>query len=100
MLGFDATSMQDTTAFTRKCEKSKGGFTVIPLAYEPYVEYTFYGVITLEALKEKCMFPANTVDFLLRCQNLNGGFARSDLGVSSFEYTFQAVNVLHKLAQA
>jgi len=54
--------------------------------------------MALETLKEKCRFPERTVDFLLRCQNANGGFARSDLGVSSFEYTFRAVEVVHKLS--
>jgi hypothetical protein len=98
MLGFDVGSMRDTAAFIRTCEKPHGGFTVIAHAYEPYVEYTYYGLMALETIKEKCRFPAKTVDFVLRCQNANGGFARSDLGVSSFEYTFQAASILHKLA--
>jgi hypothetical protein len=100
MLGFDVINMRDTLAFVRTCERSNGGFAVIPHGYEPYVEYTYYGVMALEALKEKCRFPAKTLDFLLRCQNANGGFARSDLGVSAFEYTFQAVSIVNKLALA
>lgn len=98
MLGFDVNSLQDTARFIRSCERPYGGFTVIPCAYEPYVEYTYYGVMALETLKENCRFPAQTVDFMLRCRNANGGFARSDLGVSTFEYTFQAVSVAQKLA--
>jgi hypothetical protein len=45
-------------------------------------------------LGEKCRYPSQTIDFITKCQNNNGGFARSDLGISTFEYTFQAVSVV------
>lgn len=98
LVKYNIESLQDTAAFIRACEKPYGGFTVIPHAYEPYMEYTYYGTMALHVFKQDCRFPSQTVDFLLRCQNANGGFARADLGVSSFESTFQAVSVMHNLA--
>jgi hypothetical protein len=99
LLGFDMSSLRDTEAFLRTCEKPFGGFTVVPYSLAPYVEYTYYGVMSLEALGQHCQFPSQTADFLLRCQNLNGGFARTDSGISTFENTFQAVSVMKKLTQ-
>jgi len=53
--------------------------------------------MTLHLLGEKSKHPSQTTDFVLGCQNNNGGFARSGLGVSTFENTLQAVEVLRKL---
>jgi hypothetical protein len=89
--------LNDALGFVRECEKSHGGFTVIPRSVTSYMEHTFYGVMTLGLLGESCRFPSQTMDFVLKCQRGNGGFARSDLGISTFENTFQAVNVLQKL---
>jgi len=33
------------------------------------------------------------------CQQSNGGFARSEFGISTFEDTFYAVNVLGKIGR-
>ena len=40
-----------------------------------------------------------TIDWILKCQNRNGGFARSDLGISSFVDTYYAIILLQKLIQ-
>jgi hypothetical protein len=61
------------------------------------MEHTYYGLMTLDLLGEKSKYPSQTINFVLGCQNNNGGFARSDLGISTFENTFQAVEVLRKL---
>lgn len=100
LLSFDTEKLQDTKAFLRTCENHHGGFTVVPHSFAPYMEYIYYGVMALDALGESCRFPSQTVDFVLRCQNANGGFARADLGISTFENTFQAVSVIQKLASA
>ena len=99
LLGFDMESLQGTTGFLRSCEKPYGGFTVVPHSFAPFMEHTYYGVMALGAVGENCRFGPQTVDFVLRCQNGNGGFARADLGISTFENTFQAVSILQKLAQ-
>jgi hypothetical protein len=98
LLGFDMKKLQNTVSFLRTCERSYGGFTVVPDSFTPYMEHTFYGVMALDALGENCTFPSQTVDFVRRCQNANGGFARADLGISTFENTFQAVSIMQKLA--
>jgi len=53
--------------------------------------------MTLDLLLEKCRFPQKTADFVLKCQRANGGFARTDIGISTLENTFQAVKILQKL---
>jgi hypothetical protein len=93
-LGYPVKNLHDTIGYVRSCEKPYGGFTVIPRSFNPYMEHVYYGASTLELLSENVRYPASTVAFVLECQNLNGGFARSDLGISTFEYTFFAVSVL------
>ena len=97
LLNVDTEDLRETVKFVRECEKAYGGFTLIPANVTPYMEHTYYGAMTLNLLGENCMFPSQTIDSLLKCQNKNGGFARSDLGISTFENTFQAVSVLRKL---
>jgi hypothetical protein len=99
LLDFDATKLPETVEFLRACEKSHGGFTVIPASYAPYMEYTYYGVMALDIFRERCRFPSQTISFVQDCRNANGGFARAELGISTFENTFQAVSVLLKLAE-
>jgi hypothetical protein len=67
---------------------------VTPISATPYMEHTYYGLMTLNLLGEKCRYPSQTIDFITKCQNNNGGFARSDLGISTFEYTFQAISAM------
>jgi len=98
LLQNDIANLRETQRFVRECEQPYGGFTVIPRSTPPYVEHTYYGVMTLDLLEENCRFPSQTIDFVLKCQRNNGGFARSDLGVATFENTFQAVSVLRRLS--
>jgi hypothetical protein len=97
LLNDDLNDLRETLSFVRRCEKPHGGFTVIPLNFMPYIEYTYFGVMTLDSFGEKTKYPSQTVEFVLGCQNNNGGFARSDPGLSTFENTFQALEVLTKL---
>ena len=97
LLNGELENLRAATKFIRSCEKPYGGFTIVPINFMPYVEYTYYGVMTLALIGETCKYPEQTKNYLLSCQNLNGGFARSDLGISTFENTFQAVSVLKKI---
>jgi len=97
LLKNDVTGLRVTERFVRECEKPFGGFTVIPRSLASYLDYTYYGIMTLDILGENCRFPSQTIDFILKCQMSNGGFARTDTGISTFENTFQAVTVLRKL---
>jgi hypothetical protein len=96
-LDFDVENLQGAVAFLRECEKPIGGFTVVPHSLTPYMEYTYFGVMTLDKLGESCRFPSETIDFVLKCQKGNGGFSRSDIGISTFENTFQAVTIMQRL---
>lgn len=98
LLEFDVKNLHGTVAFLRECEKPYGGFTVVPRSLSPYMEYTYFGVITLDRLDESCRFPSRTIDFTLSCRKGNGGFSRSDTGISTFENTFQAVSIMQRLA--
>jgi hypothetical protein len=93
-LGYPVKSLEKTLEYVRSCEKPIGGFTVVPRSVLPYMEHVYYGVSTLELLDERPRYPTNTTSFALMCQNSNGGFARSDLGISTFEDTFYAVSIL------
>jgi hypothetical protein len=96
-LGYPVKSLKETLAYVRSCEKSSGGFTVVSRSFIPYMEHTYYGVSTLELLCEHARYPEKTAELVLKCQNSNGGFARSDLGISTFEDTFYAVGILQMI---
>ena len=94
--GFDSAA---TLRFVRACEKPHGGFTVIPINYMPYMEHTFCGAMALGLLGEKCRYPEETANWVLKCQNKNGGFARGELGISTMLNTYQATVLLQKLTE-
>jgi len=96
-IGYPVKSLKDALEYVRSCEKPSGGFTVVPRSSIPYMEHTYYGISTLELLGEQQRYPEKTAVLVLRCQNLNGGFARSDMGISTFEDTFYAVSILQKI---
>jgi hypothetical protein len=98
-LGFPVKSLKPTLAYVRSCEKPFGGFTVIPRSSSPYMEHAYYGISTLDLLGEHADYPEKTAQFVFECQNANDGFARSDLGISTFEDTFYALNVLRKIGK-
>jgi len=96
-LGYPIKSLKKTLEYVRSCEKPFGGFTVVPLSSNPYMEHTYYGISTVELLGEHARYPEKTAELVLKCQNSNGGFARSDLGISTFEDTFYAVSILQMI---
>jgi len=98
-LGYSVKSLKGTLGYVRSCEKQSGGFTVVPRSSIPYIEHIYYGVSTLKLLDKHAKYPEKTAEFVLRCQNSNGGFARSDLGISTFEYTFYAVSILQMIGR-
>jgi hypothetical protein len=92
-------SLKGTTRYVRSCEKPSGGFTVVSRSSNPYIEHVYFGVSALDLLGEHAKYPEKTAQFVLKCQNANGGFARSHVGISTFEYTFYALSILQKLGQ-
>ena len=98
-IGYSVYSLKETIEYVRSCEKPSGGFTVVPRSSIPYMEHTYYGVSTLELLGEHARYPEKTAELVLKSQNSNGGFARSDLGISTFEDTFYAVSILQMICR-
>ena len=98
-LGYQIKSLIKTLEYVRSCEKPSGGFTVVPEVSKPYIEHTYYGTMILDLFDKDLKYPENTFQFVLNCQNSNGGFARSELGISTFEDTFYAVNILRKIGK-
>jgi hypothetical protein len=71
---------------------------VVPSSSISYMEDTYYGVLLLDAMGEKCRYPEQTLFHVLKCHNSNGGFRRSvELGISTFEDTYFALTILRKL---
>ncbi|MEM2940826.1 MAG: prenyltransferase/squalene oxidase repeat-containing protein [Thermoproteota archaeon] len=90
--------LDDTLGFVRTHENPEGGFALKPGAKPSFMESTFMGLTCLKLLVRKPLYATETIDFILGCQNINGGFRRSlEHGISSFEYTFQAVHSLETL---
>ncbi|MEM2112409.1 MAG: prenyltransferase/squalene oxidase repeat-containing protein [Candidatus Bathyarchaeia archaeon] len=98
-VGYPVKSLKTPLAYVRSCEKPSGGFTVIPRSSSPFMEHVYYGISTLDLLGERAAYPEETAKFVFKCQNANGGFARSDLGISTFEDTFYAVSILRKIGK-
>ncbi|MCX8183616.1 MAG: hypothetical protein N3F08_04280 [Crenarchaeota archaeon] len=90
--------MADTLRFVRLHENPEGGFSLKPSVKPSFMEPTFMGLTCLQLFDEEPLYPDETIGFILGCQNSNGGFRRSlEHGISSFEYTFQAVSSLRML---
>jgi hypothetical protein len=98
-LGYSVKSLSRTLDFVRSCEDTLGIFTIVPQSAFPYMEHEYYGVSTLGLFGEHVKHPEEIAQFVYGCQKSNGGFARADLGISTFEDTFYAVNILRKIGR-
>lgn len=97
-LGYPTRSLRESLSYVRSCEKPSGGFTVVPQSSTPYMEDIYCGVQSLDLMGERCAYPEQTKNLVLRCFNSNGGFRRSiELGISTFEDTYFALAVLQRL---
>ena len=97
-LNFPVKSLKATLEYVRSCEAPTGGFSLIPNTSPPHMEYTYHGASILDLLGEKANNP-KLARYVFRCQQSNGGFARSEFGISTFEDTFYAVSVLQKIGR-
>jgi hypothetical protein len=84
--------------WVRKCEVPTGGFVSSPELFSTYMEDTYYGVKALEVLEERPTYSEETLKFISKFQNPNGGFRRSIfLGISDFESTYQALSSIKSI---
>ncbi|MEM2740085.1 MAG: prenyltransferase/squalene oxidase repeat-containing protein [Candidatus Bathyarchaeia archaeon] len=92
ILGYRVDSLADTLGWVRRRESPDGGFGYEPGAKPICLEDTYFGLKALEALGEKPRYQFETLRFIAKLQNLNGGFRRSIfLGISDLESTYRAV---------
>jgi len=90
--GYRIDTLADTLLWVRRCESPYGGFGYEPGAKPINLEDTYFGLKILEALGEKPRYPIETLRFIAKLQNINGGFRRSIfLGISDLESTYRAV---------
>jgi len=102
LLGYEVGGLQSVLRWIRQCEVPTGGFTAKPKTSPTFIvlEDTYYGVMALKVLNERCKYPTETLELIAKFQNPNGGFRRSIfLGISDFESTYQAVSVTRELQQ-
>jgi hypothetical protein len=97
ILDYDVRIPRNVSYWIRRCEVPSGGFIAEPGLSSTYMvmEDIYYGVKALEVLNEKCRYPKETLEVIVKFQNPNGGFRRSIfLGISDFESTYQAVSTI------
>ncbi len=88
----------ETERFIRRCEMPLFGFTDIPHSSLSYVEYIHAGVLASSIISYRPRYHDRCVDFILDCQNTNGGFSRvPHAGIATMENTFLAVHALKLL---
>ena len=93
-IGHSARTLRGALGYARSCEKPLGGFTIVPDSSPPHMEHVYHGISILSLFDEHMRYPEETGRFVLRCRNQNGGFARSEIGISTFEDTFYAISAL------
>lgn len=92
MLGYPVQALE-TEGFIRRCETPLVGFTDIPHRTLSYLEYIHAGVEACCVISHRPRYLESCVDFILDCQNMNGGFSRApQAGIATLENTFFAVH--------
>jgi hypothetical protein len=84
--------------FLKKCEIPGFGFTDIPGSSLSYIEYIYAGVAASRIAGYRPEHFKECNDFIVNCQNRNGGFARAmHSGIATLENTFHAIHALKYL---
>lgn len=84
----------ETKRFVKACENPIFGFANIPNTEPSFIEHIHAGVIASTLLAYKPSYLNQCIKFIRGCQNSNGGFARSSLGISTLENTYYAIKSL------
>ncbi|MEM3404252.1 MAG: prenyltransferase/squalene oxidase repeat-containing protein [Nitrososphaeria archaeon] len=97
MLDYPLTNLK-TWDWILALEDREGGFNVKINSRFRVLEYTCEAVKALKLLGKKPKFIQSHVNFILECQNANGGFRRSIFaGISTLKDTFYAVSTFAEL---
>jgi len=88
-------SCNDSLEFLKNCENRIFGFVNIPGTYPSFLEYIYAGLVLSDRFLYLPRYMNAAKDFIIMCQNKNGGFSRSPGGFANLEYTYYAVRSLH-----
>ena len=85
--------------FIRLCEVPFYGFTDIPHTTLSFLEYVHAGVLASYLISRRPTYREQCAEFVLNCQNRNGGFSRTPHGgIATLENTWHGVHALTMLA--
>ena len=97
-LGYPVEGME-TTAFIKNCEIPFYGFTEVPRTSLSYIEYVYAGIVASHIMTYRPHYVNDCANFILHCQNRNGGFSRlMHGGIATLENTYYAIHGLSILA--
>jgi len=89
----------ESERFIRQCGTPLCGFTDIPRRSLSYLEYLHAGILASAVIDHRPRYFDRCVDFILDCQNRNGGFSRvPHAGIATMEDTYFAVHALKLLS--
>jgi len=85
--------------FIRICETPVCGFTDIPGTSLSFIEHIHAGLLASSLTGHKLTYAEQCKDFIVNCQNLNGGFSRTTHGgIATLENTLLAIDSLFILS--
>ncbi len=97
-LGYSVEKME-STAFIKNCEIPFYGFTDVPRTSLSYIEYVYAGIVASNIMSYQPHYLDDCANFILHCQNRNGGFSRlMHGGIATLENTYYAIDGLSVLA--
>ena len=94
---YDITKILSALRFAKGCERPEGGFAAVPGAFPPFIETTYAGISILEVYGASPEHPNQCIQHVKGCFRTNGGFSRSNFGITTLEFTYYAVSILLKL---
>jgi len=96
-LNYSVNSLK-TGRFVQKCESQAYGFLNIPEVNPSFIEYIYAGIAASVLLKRRVEYQDRCIEFIIKCQRINGGFSRTvDGGIATLNNTYYAINALSLL---
>ena len=84
--------------FWESCQDSVYVFTNVPHTSLAYIEHMHAGIALAETLNCAPLNPGSCLEFIVGCQNRNGGFARTvNGGIATLENSWLAIDALDRL---
>lgn len=99
-LGIDIPAKKQLIKWLQECQDSSGGFKYQPnpeLAKKPDIIYTWAAIRTLQELGAKPVDVTKSVEYILACQDVNGGFGNKPGLIATPMSTYYAIDALKSL---